>query len=384
MTVYLDHAATTFRKPESVCRAVAEAVRNCNVNAGRGSYGLAREAEQRIEETRALVRELVGAPLSAEVVFSASATLALNAVIGGMDWKERDVVYVSPYEHNAVMRTLHAYQQKYGFRIEELPLEENWRVDVPGCAYLFARTPPDYLFLNGVSNVTGYVLPVEELCREAKKYDCITVVDGAQMLGTLPVTVRDWNVDFLVFAGHKALCGPFGIGGYLNLGGSRLQKVFSGGTGSDSLNLNMPEGTAGYEPGSPNITAVLGLRAALLEIQDRELQRKHWERERQLIGRLIDSLAELPRLHLYTAPDRDTQAGILSVNLENYRAQEVGQILDEEFGIAVRTGYHCAPLIHRYLGDESFGGTVRISIGRFTQEQELQRALQALRNLAEE
>lgn len=382
MITYLDHAATTFQKPESVYRTMDQANRHFSVNAGRGSYALARLAAEKIEETRTLLREVTGAEQMAEVVFTASATLAFNAVIGGMEWKETDMVYVSPYEHNAVVRTLHGYRKQYHFQVQELPLEENNAIDLQKTAYLFAKRPPTHLFLNLVSNVTGYVLPAAQLCREAAAYNCITVLDGAQALGTFPVHLKEYHADFFVFAGHKALCGPFGTGGYISLKEQRLKHLFLGGTGTNSLEPEMPEEIGGWEPGSPNIVAIAGLNAALREIRSPEIRQQIWERERFLICRLIEDLKDIPGIRLYRAPEKWMQAGIISLNLEGYLSSDAGRILDEEFEIAVRTGYHCAPLIHKYLRDQDFAGTVRISIGRYTEEEELWKVQQAFLELA--
>lgn len=383
MMTYLDNAATAFRKPESVYRAMDKANRQFSVNAGRGSYALAREMAEKISETRLLLTEAADAKQGAEVVFTASATLAFNAIIGGLDWRRDDVVYVSPYEHNAVMRTLHGYREKYGFQVLELPLAKDLGIDIQKTAYLFAKRPPTHFFLNMVSNVTGYVLPAKQLCEEAAGYDCITVLDGAQAFGSIPLSLKDYRADFFVFAGHKALCGPFGIGGFVAMGGRKPAPVFYGGTGTDSLELGMPPGVTGLEPGSPNITAIAGLHAALLEIRHKEVRQQMWEAEQLHICRLIEALRDIPGLYLYRAPEKQLQAGILSVNLEGCLAQELGKILDEEFKIAVRAGYHCAPLIHKYLGEKEFAGTLRISIGRFTGAEELQRIKEALQEIAE-
>lgn len=385
MTVYFDHAATSFPKSEKVYRAMDEAGRRLGMNAGRGSYSLAREAALLIQNTRDRLRRAAETDQAAEVVLTASATLALNAVIGGLDLTGEKTVYVSPYEHNAVMRTLYGYQQKQGFLIQELPLSEhNLELDLEKTAYLFAKEPPDFLFLNMVSNVTGYVLPAAELIRIARSYDCTVVLDGAQALGCMPVSMKELDADFLIFAGHKALGGPFGIGGYFSNGKHGLRPVFYGGTGSNSLSLKMPEGVEGFEPGSPNIVAIAGLYAALEELQEPSERRNIWEEERQKTDDLLTKLSRIPGIRLYQAPQRERQAGILSVNLAGYRAGEVGTLLDEDYEIAVRTGYHCAPLIHKHLRDEAYGGTVRISLGRFTARDQIDKIADALMELSQE
>lgn len=384
MITYLDHAATTFPKPEIVYRAMDDANRNFCVNAGRGSYALAQKAAALIQDTKRKIIHITDAAESAEVVFTASATLAFNIVIGGMDWKQGDVVYVTPYEHNAVMRTLYGYQRKCGFQIKELPLTvDNLAVDMEKTAYFFAKQPPDYLFVNLVSNVTGYILPTEQLCRMAAAYKCVTVLDGAQALGSIPVSLRELEADFLVFAGHKSLCGPLGAGGYVNEKRRYLKHVLFGGTGSDSLNPAMPDSNEGYEPGSPNITAIAGLHAALDEIGTPESRQKLWREEQRKTAYLLTELRKIPGMVVYGASDENKQAGIVSVNLEGYTAQELGMLLDEDYDIAVRTGYHCAPLIHKYLHNKEYLGTLRISIGRTTGYEDLDRIVKALRELAQ-
>lgn len=384
--IYLDNAATTFQKPESVYRALDEANRHYSINAGRGSYALAKGAAARIDKTRELVKMILETPKAAEVVFTASATLAFNTIIGGFPWRKEDVVYVSPYEHNAVMRTLYAHSRHHGFHIKVIPLTGEYGIDLSKLRFLFSIEPPAYLFVNMVSNVTGYVLPWEEICQMAAEYECITVLDAAQAFGCIPFRLGKAAVDFLVFAGHKALCGPFGAGGYVWTHRGRLswKPALYGGTGSHSLQLEMPEDISGLEPGSPNIVAITGLKAALEEIREERLREAIWKKENEQICGFLGRLAEIPGIRIYAAPERSCQAGIVSLNLPGYLASDIGLLLDEDYEIAVRTGYHCAPLIHEYLQDREFAGTVRVSIGRFTQKAELDRLEHALLKLAEE
>lgn len=162
--IYLDNAATTFPKPEAVYRALDRANRNAAVNAGRGSYALAEQAKQLIEDTRGLLLTLTKAKPAAEVVFTPSATFACNQIFGGLPWKREDIVYVSPYEHNAVMRTLHFLQKRYGFAIEELSVDAGTlELDLEKIRYQFIQNPPTVLAMTHISNVTGYILPVEEV-----------------------------------------------------------------------------------------------------------------------------------------------------------------------------------------------------------------------------
>lgn len=387
--LYLDNAATTFPKPEAVYRAMDKANRDYAVNAGRGAYALAAKAEDIISETREQLKRLAGADEVAEVVFTASATLACNQIFGGLDWGKIATVYVSPFEHNATARSLHHYQKQYGFCIQELAMKEDaLELDTEKIRYQFLREKPDLVVLSHVSNVTGYILPIEEIALDAKKYQAIVVIDGAQALGVVPLSLRSCPADFYVFAGHKTLYGPFGTGGFLANGNCSLQPLLAGGTGSDSLNLEMPsEGTLAYEPGSPNIVSVAGLLASLKELEQVEGRKENpayfLEKEQWLTEFMIRELEKIPGVTLYLPADLKRHAGIVSFDIEGYQAADVGMILDADYNIAVRTGYQCAPFIHKYLNDFESLGVVRASVGRFTTEEEIRKFVDAVREIAE-
>lgn len=377
--IYLDNAATTFPKPEAVYLAMDEANRTYAVNAGRGSYALAQKAEEIIQKTRKQILALAQAKEEAEVVFTPSATLACNQILGGISWKREDVVYVSPYEHNAVMRVLYLLQQQYGFEVEELALHsKTLELDLEKIKYQFIRKPPRVICMTHVSNVTGYILPVEEVASYVRESPVEVVVDGSQALGLVPVNLKDSEIDYYIFAGHKTLYGPLGVGGYIRNSLKEQKIVFAGGTGSDSLNLKM-EGNyhTKMEPGSKNVGAIAGLHAALLELgEDGDSMQKSVkmmrQREQDLFRQMAEGLGRVPGVNLYL-PDRlERQSGICSFTVEGFDSSDVGTLLDMDYGIAVRCGYHCAPLIHKYLQDESYGGTVRISVGRFNTKKDVE------------
>lgn len=388
--IYLDNASTTFPKPECVYRAMEETGRTCGVNAGRGSYALARKASEIMEDAREWVKRLSGADDVAEVVFTASATVACNQVFGGMDWKETDVVYVSPFEHNAVMRVLNLWQKRRGFAVEELALDkERLELDLEKIRYQFLRKRPDVVVVSQVSNVTGYILPLEELAGLAGEYGASVVVDGAQGFGLVPVCLSSMAIDFYIFAGHKTIYGPMGTGGFIQSGRKKLKPFLAGGTGSHSLELEMPDGAASLEPGSPNVPALSGLLAAVKELcADHcppawQSPLAHLEKEQKQRKTLVRKLQEISGVRLYLPGTLGDQTGIAAFNIEGYQAAEVGMILDEDYGIAVRAGYHCAPLIHKYLQDEEFHGVVRVSPGRFTKDEELEKLVRAVMEIAE-
>ncbi|SFC69845.1 aminotransferase class V-fold PLP-dependent enzyme [Butyrivibrio sp. YAB3001] len=379
--IYLDNAATTFPKPESVYVAMDKANRELGINAGRGSYKLAREASELIADTKRRLRDIVHADIDSAVVFSPSITVALNQVIHGISFNKNSIVYVSPYEHNAVARTIHNVSEKIGFKVKLLPIDSGYEIDLDKTRYEFSKEKPSVVICTHVSNVTGYILPIEEIFREAKKYEAICVLDSAQSLGLVPIDVRNNNVDILAFAGHKTLYGPFGIGGFINVSGIELEEYITGGTGSDSLNLDMPNHPEGkYEAASNNIVAIAGLNAALEALD----VKKNFEHERKITEYLIRRLQTIKNVHMYLPNDLEQHVGIISLTFDGLKSEDVGMILDEDFDIAVRTGFHCAPYIHEYLRDKSSLGTVRIGLGQFNTQYDIDSIIDALKQIAEE
>lgn len=379
--IYLDNAATTFPKPEAVYLAMDNANRNIGVNAGRGSYKAAQNASKLISETKAQLRALVHADSSAGVVFAPSITIAINQVINGIKWIPNAVVYVSPYEHNAVARTVSKVANENGLIVKQIPINgETLEIDLEKMKYELSKDKPFAVFCTHVSNVTGYILPIKEIFEEAKKYNAITVLDSAQSLGLIEVDSKQINADIICFAGHKCLYGPFGVGGFINISNVPLNVFITGGTGSDSLNLEMPEGIeAKYESASSNIVAVAGLNAALKCLDQPVLL----DRERVLTKYLIESLAKVDKIHIYGLSERENYIGIVSFSHEQISSEDLGTILDEDFDIAVRTGYHCAPYIHEYLKDRQSLGTVRIGLGQFTSENDIDALISALNEINE-
>ena len=380
--VYLDNAATTFPKPEEVYAAMDDTNRNMCVNAGRGSYSLARKASSLITDTKMALRKLVHADSSAAVVFAPSITIALNQVINGIDWRKGATVYVSPYEHNAVARTVEHVAKLYDLQVKMLPINsDSLEIDLEKTKYEFSKDRPHTVFCTHVSNVTGYILPVTAIFEEAKRYEAITVLDTAQSLGLIDVDSKTIHADIIAFAGHKCLYGPFGIGGFINVSNTPLQTYIAGGTGSDSLNLEMPAGNeAKYEAASSNIVAIAGLNAALsvLDVQ------KCYEHEKELSNYLIEKLERIGAVKTYLPKNRSNHVGVVSFTVNGYNSEDIGTILDEDYDIAVRTGYHCAPFIHKYLDDMATLGTVRAGVSQFNSKMEIDKLTLAIRDMSEE
>ena len=371
MSFYFDNAATTFPKPECVYSSMDSFYRKHGGNAGRGQYKLAAESSKIIFETRGFIQKILCSP-NKDVIFAPSATVALNMVIQGLlaDEKKK-TVYISPFEHNSVTRVLHHFEKVGKICVRQLFVSPDFEYDIEKINAQFAEIPPDIVIVSHASNVIGLVAPVLEIFAAAKKYGALTVTDIAQTAGLVPLDVANDLVDFAVFAGHKTLYGPFGIGGFAKNRNVALEPVLFGGTGVDSANQEMPENIPGrYEMGSQNICAVAGLHAAaqwFLQNQD-EIRAAEEKNHR----RLLEILRQYDFVKIAGPTDRFSEKtkciGVVSTVFDGYAAEDIGNVFDE-MEIAVRTGLQCSPLAHKFLGTFP-AGTVRFSVGYFTGEED--------------
>lgn len=371
MSFYFDNAATTFPKPECVYAFMDSFYRKHGGNAGRGQYKLAAESSKIIFETRGFIQKILCSP-NKDVIFAPSATVALNMVIQGLlaDEKKK-TVYISPFEHNSVTRVLHHFEKRGKICVRQLFVSPDFEYDIEKINAQFAELPPDIVIVSHASNVIGLVAPVLEIFAVAKKYGALTVIDMAQTAGLVPLDVASDLVDFAVFAGHKTLYGPFGIGGFAKSRNVALEPVLFGGTGVDSANQEMPENISGrYEMGSQNICAVAGLHAAaqwFLQNQD-EIRAAEEKNHR----RLLEILRQYDFVKIAGPANRFSEKtkciGVVSTVFDGYAAEDIGNVFDE-MEIAVRTGLQCSPLAHKFLGTFP-AGTVRFSVGYFTGEED--------------
>lgn len=376
--IYLDNGATTFPKPECVYEAVDRFNRTGAVNAGRGAYRSAREATAMIRKVKQDLTSLCDARGQAEVVLTPSVTIALNQIIQGQDWKAGQICYVTPYEHNAVLRPLRLMEQKHGIIVRELPLKKDLSIDLEQTARDFAEAPPTLACVTAVSNVTGYVLPAREIFLEAKKHGAFTLLDAAQAMGLVRLQFNRLKADCVAFAGHKTLYAPFGIAGFLIRNGVDLQPLLAGGNGIRSEDPDMPRHMPEkMECASMDSPAICGLQASLDWLKTVD----PWKTESKLTTYLLQRLAQLPEVTIYRAPPDAPQAGVVSINLEGFRANEVAAILDQECDIAVRAGHHCAGLIHRHLDNKIYDGCLRISLGHFNTKEDIDTLIDGLKSI---
>ncbi len=380
--VYLDQAATSFPKPESVYRSLDEFARTIGIGNDRGFYRESREAGRIYEETREGLANLVNCRAE-NIVFTSGTTESLNTVIrGGL--KEGDHVLISPFEHNSLTRPLNCLARDLGITITSLPGSLTGGIDLEAVERMI-RPETRMCLINHISNAFGIVAPVREIGRILRKYeDIIFVVDAAQSLGTYPIDVEEMEIDFLAFSGHKGLLGPTGTGGFFIRDQlvEQVQPLKFGGTGIKSLAPIMIDTLPfKYEVGTPNSWGIAGLRAGVEFIRKKEVGTIHDHIE-ELTRRAAEELSRINSLTIYI-PSPDSHHGVISFNFMDLPPRETASLLDKIFNIKVRDGLHCSPNAHQTVGTEPLG-TVRASFGIFNTEDDIIYLRDALSELERE
>lgn len=365
---YFDNAATTFPKPESVYTTMDSFYRTNGVNVGRGMFREASIANILVNETRKLMLELLHATTEYSCVFTASATEATNIILQGINWKKGMTVYISPFEHNAVIRTLAYLEKVYGIIVKEIAPDKNFNYNLDEIKSIFSKQNPDVVVMSHASNSFGYINPIKEIFAIAKLFGAITVCDMAQTTGLIDTDVVQYKIDYAIFAGHKTLYGPLGVGGFVTNQKCALKPLIYGGTGVDSKNQEMPEEMpTKYEAGSPNIHAIAGLNAALKWIKDIGIN-NIFQKEKEKTAQLLEILKAHKNISVVRCADESKNVGVVSCIFEGYSSDSIGQVLSEH-DIATRTGLHCSPRSHDFMNTAP-NGTVRLAISYFTTDEE--------------
>ena len=377
--VYLDNAATTFPKPKEVYDYMMDMYKNHGINVGRGKSSSTVSIDMIINDTREMLKELVNAKDSYEAVFAPSATIALNQILFGLDYSSIKNVYISKFEHNAVLRTLNELKKRVDINIHFLEFENNeWDYNYDKIKYQFSNEKPDLIIINHTSNVFGYTSDIEKLYEISKEYNPKYVIDASQSLGVESIDVSRCKFDFIVFAGHKTLYAPFGIAGFIMNKSIDLKPLIYGGTGTESANLDMPSvNPTKYEAGSMNILSVFGLYKALLWINEVGIESIK-ERKRQLTDHLVNVIKKYDYIQSYIPKQNHTS--IVSFRVKGYPVDSMGEAIANNYNIALRYGLHCAPYAHE-ITNTLPEGTIRISIGYFTTEEDIKRFDYALSEL---
>lgn len=376
--IYLDHGATAFPKAPGVAGAMVRFLAEASGNPGRGGHRLTVAASRAIEGAREEVAALLGGDPE-RTLFGSGATFWLNTVLSSRLGRGGRVV-VTALEHNAVMRPLRWLEADRD--VEVVVVEGPGPHGVPGARDVAARVseaPTDLVVLNHASNVTGNVLPVAEIAAAVAPVP--VVVDAAQTAGSLRIDFSTLGAAALVCSGHKGLLGPPGIGVLLLAPGFDVEPLVRGGTGSLSESEEMPEHLPDrLEAGTPNGVGAAGLGAACSWLRRHSVQAVQ-DHARRLLGRLAPGLAETGRVTLYGWNGEAPHTGVLSFRVDGIDSGELAARLDREHGICVRAGLHCAPAAHRRIGTYP-EGTIRVGVGPFNTEADVDALVHAVRSAA--
>ncbi|HHW18775.1 MAG TPA: aminotransferase class V-fold PLP-dependent enzyme [Firmicutes bacterium] len=375
--IYLDNAATTWPKPPEVQKAVADCLVRQGANPGRSSHRMSLEAERIIEETRFLLARFFNAPSPDHVIFTLNCTDSLNMALKGL-LHPGDRVITGPYEHNSVIRPLRRLERK-GVSVSVIRGTRDFCLDLAYC-YQVARQGVDLAVMSHASNVTGCTQPVREMAEAVHEMGGVFILDAAQTAGRVKIDMEEMGIDILAAPGHKGLYGPMGTG-ILVLGRNiDIEPFREGGTGFRSEDEMQPLDLPWHlEAGTPNLPGIAGLRAAIRFIQKvsiEEISRKETEMARTL----YEALRGIPGVRLFCPPE-GPKNGIVSFTIDGCDVSLAGTILDQVFGIGVRTGLHCAPQAHKSIGTFP-SGTIRASFGYFNTFEHVERLVSAVRQIA--
>lgn len=373
---YWDNAATTWPKPVCVIRAMENAVQRLGANPGRGGHTMSLAAAEEVYRCRETAARLFHVDDPSHVIFTLNCTMALNMALKGI-LRNGGRAVVSDFEHNAVMRPLHAMSPKrliYDVA-QVFPGDDDRTVEA---FHRCIRPDTRVLVCTHASNVFGISLPIRRLGKLAREHGLLFVVDGAQSAGVLPLDMQEDRIDFLCLAGHKALYGPMGTG--LLLCGNRypLPSLLEGGTGTQSLSVEQPwELPEHLESGTVNLPGICGLRAGMEWVEERGVE-AIGRQEIHLLGRVYDWLRADPRIRLYTPrPTWGKTAPVLSFNVTGMPSEEIAARLNQQ-QVAVRAGLQCCPMAHRHFGTIDTG-TVRLSPSWHTTEAETEEVCKIIR-----
>lgn len=377
--IYLDSAATSLWHPKEAEERMMQALRGCG-NAGRGAHDATLDAGRVVFETRMRLAELFHAESPERIAFTCNDTEALNTAIFGL-LEAGDHVITTVCEHNSVLRPLYA-MEKQGLELTIVPVDASGRIDDKQMEAA-VRENTKAIVVTHASNLTGNITDLARVHAIAERDSLLLIVDAAQTAGILPIDVQKSGIDVLCFSGHKGLLGPQGTGGIYVRPGLFVRPLKMGGSGIRSYEKEQPKAMPEHlEAGTLNVHGIAGLCGALEYLEKTGIDTVY-QREMERMRLFLEEIRGIPGLVLYGTDDLQQRVPTVALNIGSCDSGRVSDWLYEEYGIAVRSGAHCAPLMHEALGTRE-QGAVRFSFSHVLQEDEVRTAAQALRQFAEE
>ncbi len=384
---YMDNSATSFPKPASVVEAMVDFSRECGASAGRGAYAEAKACERILSECRARLAELINAESPERIVFTLNCSEAQNIVIRGRlnNAPPGSAAIATAMEHNSTLRPYNALSEQNGLSPEFVACDPSTGLVNPADVEAAIRPETRLISCVHVSNVTGTLMPVDQVAAIARSRAVPCLIDAAQSVGHVPIDVQALGADFVAFPGHKGLLGPLGTGVlYIRTGAEHdLPTMKEGGTGTISEVATQPTTMPDkYEIGSHNAVGIAGLLAGVNWLLDRGVEslRAH---DVALCERFLDATADVAGLTVFGTREIEHRTGVFSVAVEGVSPGELAGLLEQDFGVLTRPGIHCAPLAHETIGTHPHG-TCRLSFGAFTTLEQVGRATEALAQIAQQ
>lgn len=377
--IYLDNAATTMRKPQKVIDAVVQAMSSMG-NAGRGVNDASLSASRIIYDTRERICRMVGGTNPRQVVFTCNSTESLNMALRGL-LNPGDHVITTMLEHNSVLRPLYDLESK-GTKLTIIGCRERGTFDIEDMRKAITSDTKMIVCTNG-SNLTGNYVDLKPIGELAHENGLLFVVDASQTAGVFPIDVEEMKIDVLCFTGHKGMLGPQGTGGMYVREGVSVRSLKAGGTGVQTYSKTQPaQMPTALEAGTLNGHGIAGLHAALEYLEEYGIDNIR-AREQKLMWRFYEGVKDIENVTIYGDFTTKNRCAIVTLNIGDYDSSEVSDALLTEYSISTRSGGHCAPLMHEALGTVE-QGAVRFSFSHYNTDEEVDTAIQAVRELAKE
>ncbi len=376
--IYLDNAATSYPKPPEVIDAVKNSMIFYGANPGRSGYDMSVKTAEEVFLTRSKINDFFNGYGSEYVSFFSNCTYALNTAIKGIV-KRGDHIIISSLEHNSVLRPVYALKMSGTADFTVFKADENEGVLLNNFRKSF-RKNTKLCVVTAVSNVFGNILPLKKMSEIAHKNGALFFVDGAQGAGVVNIDMKAMGIDCLCIPGHKGLLGPMGTGALLHKN-LHFSPIVQGGTGTSSFDYTQPEGyPERLESGTLNVPGICGLKKGIEIVKDIGIP-NIFTKESNLCEMLFYGLRGIENVKLYRENyDREGFAPIVTFNVKNLHSEHVSSVLNDN-GFAVRGGYHCSPLAHKFYGTQK-AGAVRISPSFNTEEKDINNLLNLVRKIA--
>lgn len=380
--IYLDNSATSFPKPDAVYDYMFNLYKTRGVSPGRTGFDAGLEVEEMVASTRKMLTELFnGDGDYNRLTFSYNASDSLNMIIQGLVVKG-DHVVTTMLEHNSVLRPLYHLTQDGTIETTHVTFNKNTGYVDPNDIKKAIKKNTKFVIVNHCSNVIGTFQPIAEIGKICKEAGVLFVVDGSQSAGAIPIDMQKMGIDVYVFTGHKCLMGPTGIGGSYVMKNVLVRGTRFGGTGVRSAQLtHLEEFPYRLECGTLNLLGVAGLNAGVRWIKEQGIDNIH-DKEMILWDKLRAKIQNIENVTTYCAINKENKNPVLSLNIKGFESGDVGTMLDVDYNIACRTGLQCAPKVHEVIGTDKIHGTVRLSIGPFNTEEHINKAINAIEEIA--